>query len=182
MSIHIRTATAGDAALACTVLRRSILECCAQDHQNDQAVLTAWLGNKTPHNVCTWLAAPINHMLVAERDGALVGVALLTQAGKLSLCYVLPEAQHCGIGKALLAGLEAKARDWGIGVLRLHSTAAARAFYARNGYTNAGKEKSCYGLECDFFWKNLDLAHDPDSVASKRYCACGAQPSAGASG
>lgn len=175
MSIHIRTATPDDALAACTVLRRSILECCTQDHQNDQAILASWLGNKTAHNVSTWLAAPTNHTLVAERDGELVGVALLTQAGKLSLCYVLPEVQHSGVGKALLARVEAQAREWGIGVVRLHSTASARAFYARNGYTDAGKEKSCYGLECHFFWKNLDVAQDPDCAAGKRFCACGAQ-------
>lgn len=175
MSITIRTATPDDAITACTVLRRSILECCAQDHKNDRAVLASWLGNKTAHTIRTWLAAPVNHMLVAERDGHLVGVALLTQSGKLSLCYVLPEAQHSGVGKALLAGVEAKAREWGIGVLRLHSTAAARAFYARNGYTNAGREKSCYGLECDFFWKNLAPAHNLEGAGGKRYCACAMQ-------
>ena len=114
-------------------------------------------------------------MLVAELDGALVGVALLTQAGKLSLCYVLPEAQHIGIGKALLDGAEAKAREWGIGVLSLKSTVAACAFYARNGYTNAGREKTCYGLDCDLFWKKLNAAPGADAAAGKRFCSCNPQ-------
>jgi GNAT superfamily N-acetyltransferase len=175
MGIQIRTAAPGDALAACNVLRRSILESCVQDHRNDPQLLAAWLGNKTAHNVGNWLAAPTNHTLVAERDGELVGVALLTQAGKLSLCYVLPEVQHSGVGKALLAGVEAKAREWGIGVVRLHSTAAGRAFYARNGYTNAGKESSCYGLECDLFWKELDRAPDADGASGKRFCKCNAQ-------
>ena len=174
MGITIRTATPEDATAACTVLRRSIQECCQQDHQNDSGKLDAWLGNKTPQTVGSWMASPSNHMLVAERDGALVGVALLTQAGKLSLCYVLPEVQHCGVGKALLAGAEAKAREWGIGVLSLKSTAAACAFYARNGYTNAGKEKTCYGLECDLFWKKLNAAPGSDGAAGKRFCNCNA--------
>lgn len=171
MDIQIRTATPEDAIAACAVLRRSIQECCAEDHQNNREILDTWLGNKTPQNVAVWLACPTNYTLVAERDGALVGVALLTQAGKLSLCYVLPEAQHSGFGKALLDGIEAKARDWGIGVLKLHSTVGARDFYARNGYLNAGKEKTCYGLECDFFWKQLDA----DGAAGKRFCNCGVQ-------
>lgn len=173
MGIQIRTAAPVDAPAACAVLRRSIVECCVLDHQNRRDILDAWLGNKTPANVASWFASPSNYSLVAERDGELVGVALLTQAGKLALCYVLPEVLHGGVGKALLAGIEAQARQWEISVLRLHSTASARQFYVRNGYANAGKERSCYGLECDFFWKklNADPAACPaDSRA--RFCSC----------
>ncbi len=180
MSFTIRPAVPDDAFAACAVLRRSITECCIMDHRGDAAVLGNWLGNKTPHNVASWFAAASNHSLVAERDGQVVGVCLLTQAGKLSLCYVLPDVLHIGVGKALLRGAEAQARLWGISVMRLHSTSSARDFYARNGYFYAGKEKSCYGVECDFFWKKLDaeLAPEPacttadGAAARKRYCSC----------
>jgi len=177
MGIHIRTAVPDDALAACAVLRRSITECCVQDHQHKPEILDAWLGNKTPDNVATWFALPSNYSLVAECNGAVVGVALLTQAGKLSLCYVLPEALYAGVGKALLAAIEAQARAWDISVLRLHSTASARDFYARNGFIEAGKEKSCYGVECDFFWKKLDAVQAPDADAGtrKRFCNCTAQ-------
>ncbi len=144
-----------------------------QDHQNNSEKLAAWLGNKTPENVACWLTWPTNYTLVAERDGEVVGVALLTQAGKLSLCYVLPEAQHGGVGKALLDGVEAKARDWGIGVVKLHSTTAGSDFYARNGYTFAGKERTCYGIDSDFFWKQLDAEPEAAGGAAKRFCNCG---------
>lgn len=172
MSLDIRPAAPEDAPAACTVLRRSIQECCAQDHCHDQAKLDAWLGNKTPAQVAAWMSAPANHMLVAVRDGALVGVALITQAGKLSLCYVLPEAQRHGVGTALLDGVEAKAREWGVGVLQLKSTTVGAGFYARHGYVNAGKDKTCYGLECDVFWKKLGA--DPGAAATpgKRFCSC----------
>jgi GNAT superfamily N-acetyltransferase len=175
MGIHIRTATLEDASAACGVLRRSILECCVQDHQNNSDILDTWLGNKTPQNVSAWVASPANYTLVAELDGELVGVALVTQAGKLSLCYVLPEAQRGGIGKALLEGAEAKAREWGIGTLTLKSTAGARDFYARNGYTNAGKDKTCYGLECDLFWKKLNAPASAAGTPAKRFCNCSGQ-------
>jgi GNAT superfamily N-acetyltransferase len=175
MGIEIRTATPDDASDACRVLRRSITECCLADHGGQPEVLNGWLGNKTPDNVASWIASPSNHMLVALRDGELVGVALLTQAGKLSLCYLLPEALHAGIGKALLHSVEAQARGWGISMLRLHSTAAGRDFFARNGYVLAGKEKSCYGVECDFFWKKLNGAANDAASQSKRYCNCSAQ-------
>lgn len=175
MGFEIRTATSHDAAAACHVLRRSITECCVQDHREQAAVLDGWLGNKTPDNVASWIASPSNHTLVAVRDGEVVGVALVTQAGKLSLCYLLPEAQHAGIGKALLHAVEAQARAWGVSVLRLHSTASAHDFYARNGYILAGKEKSCYGVECDFFWKKLNADASNDTSQRKRFCNCSAQ-------
>lgn len=169
--IVVRPAVPGDSAGACAVLRRSITECCTRDHEHRPEILTAWLGNKTPQNVGAWFCLPTNFALVALHDDVVVGVALLTQAGKLSLCYVVPEALHCGIGKALLHGLEAQARAWGISTVRLHSTASASAFYARNGYTQDGVEKSCYGVECTFFWKQLDAPRCGEGVR-KRFCNC----------
>ncbi|MGZ8318304.1 MAG: GNAT family N-acetyltransferase [Telluria sp.] len=160
----------------CAVLRRSIIECCVEDHQNCPERLASWLGNKTPENVAAWFATPRNFTIVAARDAEVIGVALLTQAGKLSLCYVLPEVMHSGVGKALLASVETQARAWEIGKLQLKSTASAREFYARNGYTFGGKEKSCYGLECDFFWKDLNEAGaDSAAGARKRFCNCSGQ-------
>lgn len=175
MGFEIRTARTEDAASVCSVLCRSITECCVDDHRDDAAVLSSWLGNKTPDNVTSWISSPSNYTLVAVRDGEVVGVSLLTQAGKLSLCYLVPEAMHAGIGKALLAGVESQARAWGISVLRLHSTGTAHDFFARQGYVLAGKEKSCYGVECDFFWKKLNAEQAPDAGQGKRFCGCTAQ-------
>lgn len=175
MGFEIRLAGPEDASDACRVLRRSIAECCTLDHRNDPAILQAWLGNKTPDNVASWISSPSNCMLVALRDGELVGVSLLTQAGKLSLCYLVPEAMHAGIGKAMLHGLEAQARAWGVSVLRLHGTASGRDFFARNGYVLAGKEKSCYGVDCDFFWKKLNAPASDDKQQSARFCNCSPQ-------
>lgn len=176
MGIEIRTAVPDDATAVCAVLRRSITECCADDHQHCPAILASWLGNKTPETVATWFTTPSNFTLVAVSEGEVVGVALLTQAGKISLCYVLPEVMHRGVGKALLSGLEEQARAWGISVVKLKSTVSARDFYARNGYINGGKEMSCFGIECDFFWKNLnEPVADASDGARKRFCGCNAQ-------
>jgi GNAT superfamily N-acetyltransferase len=172
MDIQIRTATVEDAPAACGVLRRSIVECCALDHKNDAAMLQAWLGNKTPQTVAGWFSAPANYSLVAERGGEVVGVGLINQAGKISLCYVVPEVLHLGAGKALLCGLEEQARAWGVSVVKLQSTATASEFYARNGYIHAGKDTSCFGLECDFYWKQLGAETACESAARKRFCPC----------
>lgn len=172
--IDIRQAVPEDATAACSLLRRSIEIGCKADHQDQPAVLQAWLGNKTVGNVATWFATPTNHVLVAESGGALVGLCLLTQAGKLALCYVSPEALRSGVGRALLAAAEAQARAWSIKKLHLHSPAGASTFFERNGYVNAGKDKSCFGLECDLLWKQLDAACEAGAgaAASKRFCNC----------
>ncbi|MGH8855814.1 MAG: GNAT family N-acetyltransferase [Telluria sp.] len=165
----IRKAVPGDAPAACALLRRSIEIGCRSDHQDRPAVLEAWLGNKTTANVAAWFAAPTNHALVADSDGALVGLCLLTQAGKLALCYVSPDALRSGVGAALLASAEEQARAWSIARLQLHSPASASAFFERQGYVNAGKDNSCFGLECDLLWKQLDAVGD---ATRKRFCNC----------
>jgi GNAT superfamily N-acetyltransferase len=171
MTIEIRIAVAADAFAACDVLRRSIAECCVLDHQNDPVILDAWLGNKTPDMVASWFASSSNFSIVAIEAGMLVGVALLTRAGKLSLCYLLPEARRHGIGKALLNRIDAQAADWGIKSLQLHSTATAGPFFARCGFIASGKVKSPYGVETTFFWKPLDPGVD---IRRARFCNCNA--------
>jgi GNAT superfamily N-acetyltransferase len=167
--LSTRAATLADADAVCAVLRLAILETCADDHRHDQAILDAWLGNKHPAQVAAWIAAPANHMVVAEMAPiGIVGVALINQAGKLGLCHVLPQAQRRGVGKALLDAAEAQARSWGVSTVRIHGTSNSRGFYARYGYLDAGKEKTCYGIECDLLWKQLDAK----AGAAKRFCSC----------
>lgn len=172
MGIDIRKAVPADAASACTLLRRSIEQVCEPDHRGRPDILDAWLANKSPHTIAAWFAAPTNHALVAERDGQLLGLALLTQAGKLALCYVEPDTLRSGVGRALLAAVEEGARAWNIRKLQLHSPASCAAFYERHGYANAGLEKSCFGLECSLMWKQLDAAPQADAKR-KRFCNCG---------
>jgi N-acetylglutamate synthase-like GNAT family acetyltransferase len=172
MGINIRTATPFDAEAACLLLRRSIRESCQEDHRRQPALLDAWLANKTPQTVAAWFATPSNYAPVAERNGELVGLALLNQAGKLALCYVLPEAQGTGVGRTLLEAIELQARAWNISKIFLHSTVTASGFFARQGFINAGKENSCFGLESDFFWKAMNATACTDQAGRKRFCNC----------
>jgi GNAT superfamily N-acetyltransferase len=175
MSLEIRIAASSDAEAACNVLRRSITECCEPDHHNDPAILDAWLGNKTPQMVANWFSSPTNFSLVAVSEGEVVGVALLTGAGKLALCYLLPEARGRGVGKALLTRMEEQACGWGVKALQLHSTATGKAFFAQRGYVDAGLVRSPYGVETVFFWKQLDADANgvtADGVKRKRFCNC----------
>jgi len=175
MGVDLRVAVAGDEQAVCDLLRRSIAEGCAADHRAHPGVLDNWLSNKTPANVRNWIGTASNYMVVATRGDALLGVALLNQAGKLALCYVDPAVLRQGIGRAMLAAVEAQARTWNISKLHLHSPASAAGFFARLGYADGGKEKACYGLECDLYWKplNADTGACPaDATQRARFCKC----------
>jgi len=174
MRFEIRQAAPADASAACALLRRSIEIGCKADHDGKPAVLEAWLGNKTAANVATWFSSPSNHAIVAEgEDGALLGLCLLTQAGKVALCYVLPEALQTGVGRALLSAAEGQARAWSIKKLFLHSPPSASAFFERQGFVNAGKDTSCFGLETDLLWKSLEgNCEMAPGAARKRFCNC----------
>jgi predicted N-acetyltransferase YhbS len=171
MSFDIRPAAPPDAAAVCHVLRRSITECCVQDHQNDPDILAAWLGNKHPAMVASWFESPTNYSLVAVLGGEVVGVSLLTGAGKLALCYLLPEAQRQGAGSALLRRMEQQAVALGMKTLYLHSTATAESFFAAHGYRRDGNVRSPYGVDTILFWKPLAEGAEPDSKR-KRFCNC----------
>lgn len=122
MTSLVRTATIDDAETACLVLRRSITECCAEDHRNDLSFLEAWLGNKTPESVRRWIQSLNIFSVVAEDDVMIVGFAMASSSGEVMLCYVVPEVRFTGTGKAMLHAIEAYASAAGIDTLHLEST------------------------------------------------------------
>ncbi|MBS0419069.1 MAG: GNAT family N-acetyltransferase [Proteobacteria bacterium] len=152
----IRLAALTDADRIVTVLRRSITELCVADHHNDPGVLGAWLENKTVANVRAWIESPRTYMVVADRGtntpdtdpmstksvdapdpvraAAVCGVASMSTTGAILLCYLLPEVQFTGVGRALLNALETEARRRGLREVSLESTVSARGFYSRYGY------------------------------------------------
>jgi GNAT superfamily N-acetyltransferase len=169
MKAEIRKSSPDDAASACKVLRRSIEECCAEDHRNDAAILSAWLGNKTPETVQAWLKCSSTHSVVAVKNNELIGIATVTRQGKIVLCYVAPEARFTGAGKALLQALETQAQEWGLGALQVASTVTAKSFYSRNGFVAGGMTQTPYGAEAISFIKRLS-----GSYAQKKTCGCSA--------
>ena len=163
---EVRRAPATEAAQACEVVRQSITHCCALDHQHNLAVLAAWLANKTADHLAAWMAAP--HAMAwgayrggergsdrsAEQASTMVGFALLMQ-DKLALCYVVTQALHQGVGRALLLAAEEGARQAGIAALVLESTRTADAFYRRHGYEPAGAAQAWAGLQAQPMCKQL---------------------------
>jgi GNAT superfamily N-acetyltransferase len=74
---------------------------------------------------------------VAEEETRVLGVAAMNDAGKITLNYVAPAARFRGVSKALVAALEATARNLGLAECRLESTQTALQFYRRLGYVDA---------------------------------------------
>jgi GNAT superfamily N-acetyltransferase len=143
--VRIRSAAAEDAVVAVAVLRDSIKKLCVADHGNDPLTLEPWLRNKTVESFVSWVDNSENHVVVAELDSAIRGIASVHRSGEIRLCYVQPGRQRLGIGAALLAALETHAIARGIHKLTLKSTALARAFYERNGYRPAGEPTPGFG-------------------------------------
>ena len=143
--MEIRDAVIEDAPAACEVTRRSIAELCVADHRNDPAILARWLSNKTPDNFASWIGLPGNSLLVAVEDGRILAVGSVTGAGKITLNYVSPDARFCGVSRALLGALEARAVERGNARCVLFSTETARRFYHANGYVEDGPPTGEFG-------------------------------------
>jgi len=133
MAIVVRQATIDDAAEACTVIRRSIVELCQLDHGGDEAFLAKWLSNKTNENVARWISQR-RHFVVAEDGGKILGAAAMLDSGKIILNYVSPDARFRGVSKALMQALEDRARAEGIVECTVESSQTALAFYQALGY------------------------------------------------
>lgn len=134
----IRKARSDEAAQACDVLRRSIVELCGADHHDDPAVMRLWLANKTPAVVKGWIAHPDNFVLVAVEEETVLAVGIVRQDGEITCNYVSPDARFRGVSKAMLAQLEATAREFGNASCNLISTETARRFYRACGYEEVG--------------------------------------------
>ena len=94
------------------------------------------------------MAAPNRVVLVAERDGEIVGMAGLARSGvanaphraEVQRVAVAAGAQGEGVGRLLMAAIEDAARERDITLLWLttHADSEACAFYEAIGYTQLG--------------------------------------------
>jgi N-acetylglutamate synthase-like GNAT family acetyltransferase len=146
----IRRARPDEAAEICDVLRRSIAELCGADHHGDPAILRRWLANKTPKIVEGWIAHPDNFVLVAVEEETVLAVGIVRHDGEITCNYVSPDTRFRGVSKAMLAQLEATARDHGNDVCHLISTETAHRLYLSAGYEDCGVPQGKFGTTSSF--------------------------------
>jgi len=156
VNIAVREARESDAAAVTDLVRRSISQLCAADHQNEPARLEPWLSNKTVANVTAWIAAQRNYCVVATADSIILGVGVMTIEGEVLLCYVDPDARFRGVSTAVLSSLEQRARTLGLSEVYLDSTVTARRFYEDRGYKARPETRVAFGtMPCQPVVKRL---------------------------
>ncbi len=74
-------------------------------------------------------------VLVAERNGRVVGFMTMTAEGCIDLAYVAPDAIGQGIGKALYDAILSEALKFDIPKLTADASHLARAFFERQGWS-----------------------------------------------
>ena len=72
--------------------------------------------------------------LVVERDGKIVGFGNITADGEVDTLYVHKDAQHKGIGAAILMRLVAEAKSRGIREIRTFASITSRPFFEKQGF------------------------------------------------
>jgi GNAT superfamily N-acetyltransferase len=148
--VKIRDAAPADAAAACEVIRASIAELCVADHHDDLEILKRWLASKTPENLAIWIADPGASMLVAVEDELVLAVGAVRNDGEITLNYVSPAARFLGASSALLAALEARAKERGNTHCKLLSTETAHRFYLDRGYVGRGEPQHKFGTSASY--------------------------------
>ncbi|MDD3181352.1 MAG: GNAT family N-acetyltransferase [Alphaproteobacteria bacterium] len=143
--MEIRKAKLEDAAAICEVLRQSVTNLCGGDHKNDPAILGAWLDNKTPETLRSWIADSSSQMLVATEGDNVLAVGGVMDTGEITLNYVLPSARMRGISKRMVQELEVRAKERGAKASFLNSTGTARRFYLAMGYAEQEPKTGMFG-------------------------------------
>ncbi len=124
-----------------------------------------------PQQIEAWAAFPppdgheealrTGRVFVAEEEGGIVGYGQFdAKTGEVEATYVLPEAHGRGVGRALLAESEARARLAGLKSIFVSASLNAVPFYARAGFEPQVKRfyelPGGLLLECMFMIKQLE--------------------------
>lgn len=135
MSLIVRRAGPQDAVRIRNVHVASIRGLCALDYA--PAVIRAWSSDKRPENYRRSMAQG-ESMFLALAGGRTAGFAGIKD-DEVRAVYVHPRFARRGVGAALLAALERRARVRRVRSLHLSSSVTAAPFYRAMGYTTVRK-------------------------------------------
>jgi putative acetyltransferase len=126
----IRPAGLADAEAMCALHKAAVRSLCVGAYTADE--IEAWLRDREPAGYRHAMTDGGETMLVAERDGAVVGFVSIKQS-MLSGLYVDP-GRGRGAGRLLLEAAEDLVRWGGATVLSLQATLNAVPFYREHGF------------------------------------------------
>jgi putative acetyltransferase len=142
--VQIRPYRPEDAATVVTLFRDTIRRVNIRDYSPEQVL--AWAPNEIAQSWIDKLARRFT--LVAVRDGQMVGFGDLEADDRLGHLYTHADYQRRGVGRALLAALEAEAMRRGCDVIRTEASITAKPFFERQGYRVLREQVVvCRGLE-----------------------------------
>ncbi|MFF7706590.1 GNAT family N-acetyltransferase [Pseudomonas sp. NPDC007930] len=160
--MHVRPATAADAAAISAVARQTFALACPPG--TPQGEIDAYIrGNLGPDRFAAALGNPAQQLWVLEHDGQVAGYSLVDHAAaalgiaaadglaELSRCYVAPQHHGQGAAQALLAATLASVP----GPVRLtvnDQNPRAIAFYRRNGFVQVGETQFLCGADVHRDW------------------------------
>ena len=108
-------------------------------------------------------------LLVAEREGETLGVAELRERNHLSMLFVAPAYQNCGVGHALLTGIirAAHRREPELRDLTVYAVPGAVEIYEHWGFVPTGEMESvqeiCFvPMRLELFKSGNQIKHDRD--------------------
>ncbi len=103
-------------------------------------------GHYTPEELAVWAPEALdlgrwaarlarNRTFIAHDGDGVLGFAELSPEGVVDMLYVHKDHQGRGVASALLAALEAEARNAGFDLLTTQASRIARPFFLRRGFT-----------------------------------------------
>jgi len=99
--------------------------------------------------------APGHRVTLLRQDGALVGMVDVRDDSHISLFFVDPDTIGRGLGRTLLASVEARSREAGIRALSVNSSPWAVPVYERLGFLATAPEAEVNGIRFVAMTKEL---------------------------
>ncbi len=129
IELSLRPATLSDLHVIREIRREAILGICSAEFSSEE--LQVWAGRRSLEYFAPLVREGL--VVIAEADG--VPVAWGSSAeDKIEGVYVHPSAGRSGVGRTLVAYLEAEISGRGYGVARLAASLNASSFYEQLGY------------------------------------------------
>lgn len=133
--MFVRTASSDDLESIAVLHRESISELCKGHYSGEQ--LAEWTAVLRTAAYSAMLSTRV--VLVAEQGATLLGFGVLDAEDSLiNATYVNPSATRRGVGRRLVAAMEAAASAVGCTQVRLNATLNAVPFYEALGYADLG--------------------------------------------